>query len=313
VELGSTGFETGDLLMTGLNEAQDISVKVISCREVVQESILRNDLSTQAGQVLGEVMACALMMGSGYKGEETLQVNIVGKGGIRNVMAITDGELKVRGMVGNPRIEECKKTRDLFGDDGQVQIVRNHPTWTTPQVGIVALRDTTIALNLALYMTESEQRSAFMLTDVRVEGNLCRHALAICVERLPGCTDENIELSIRNLEKVEKKGLRTYLERSEEERNSDVGEFRDFAPVLDKVLDDAFENMNCELRWAKPAQFRCSCSVDKVWRTLRLLPKDEVRQILDEPINSEKVTIGCEFCGVKYSLTREQIEKEIEL
>ena len=57
-------------------------------------------------------------------------------------------------------------------------------------------------------MAESEQRSAVIITDVHVEGNLCRHALGIMVERLPGVTEENTERSIRNLEEIEKKGLR---------------------------------------------------------------------------------------------------------
>ncbi|KAJ1439315.1 hypothetical protein B484DRAFT_183110 [Ochromonadaceae sp. CCMP2298] len=66
--------ETSDLMLQGLNGAQDISVKVVTCREVVQEMILRNDLSPQSGQALGELMACGLMMGAGLKGDETLQV-----------------------------------------------------------------------------------------------------------------------------------------------------------------------------------------------------------------------------------------------
>ena len=316
VELGPSGFETGDLLMTGLNGDQDISVKVISCREVVQEAILRNDLSPVAAKALAETMACALLLGSGYKGEETLQVNIVGKGGLRNVMCITDGDLKTRGMVGVPRFSGNAaelRTKDLFGDEGQVQIVRNHPSWKKPQVGIVALRDASVALNLALYMSESEQRSAFLLTDVSVEGSLCRHALAICVERLPGATEENIEQSIKNVEQVEKKTLRSYLARSQEERAKDQGEFRDFAPMLDKILDDAMQGMSSDLRWTKPPKFRCSCDVEKVWRTLRLLPKDEVKAILAEPVNKDGVSINCEFCGEKYSLSQEQIKETLEL
>ena len=56
--------------------------------------------------------------------------------------------------------------------DGQVQVVRNHPTWKNPTNGIVALRDIQIPLNLAFYMAESEQRSAVLLTDVKIEGGL---------------------------------------------------------------------------------------------------------------------------------------------
>ena len=314
---GAAAPASGDVLVTALNGAQDISVKAVSCREVVQEAILRNDLSPQAGHALAEVMACTLMMGSGYKDEETLQVNIVGTAGMKNVMAISDGKLKVRGMVGNPRFttggrDGSPRTRELFGEEGQIQIVRNHPTWKAPQVGIVALRDTSISLNLALYMTESEQRSAFILTDVCVEGNLCRHALAVCVERLPGCTEENVESSVSNLEKVERKGLRSYLDRTDEERKNDVGEFRDFTPALEKILDDCIGTMNeGELRWSKTPQFRCSCGIEKVWRTLRLLPKTEVRSILDEEVNKEGIEFGCEFCGTKYKLAPSEVEQQI--
>jgi len=314
---GGGEMETGDVLVTGLNGAQDIMVKVVSCREIIQEAILRNDLTPQASKALGEVMVCALMMGAGLKGEETLQVNLVGEkqDGIKNIMAITDGDLKIRGMVGVPRFynalhsdSEKLRTRDLLGE-GQIQIVRNHPSWNTPSVGIVALRDTDLSLNLALYMAESEQRSAVLLTDVRIDGNLCRHALGVMLERLPGATDENIELSIRNLGEVEKLGLRSYLDRTEEERKADEGMFRDFTPSLDKILDDCMANMNDnELRWSKTPRFRCSCGIEKVWRTLRLLPLEEVKSICE---NENGIEMKCEFCGTNYALTKAQVEKEI--
>lgn len=67
-------FSNGDVLITGLNGPQDIMVKVVACREIMQETIIKNDLSPQAGKALGEVLVSTLMMGSGLKGEETLQV-----------------------------------------------------------------------------------------------------------------------------------------------------------------------------------------------------------------------------------------------
>lgn len=67
-------FSNGDVLITGLNGPQDIMVKVVACREIMQETIIKNDLSPQSGKALGEVMVSTLMMGSGLKGEETLQV-----------------------------------------------------------------------------------------------------------------------------------------------------------------------------------------------------------------------------------------------
>lgn len=304
---------TSDLLLTGLNGAQTISVKVVNCREVVQEAILRNDLSVTAATTLGEVMACALMMGAGFKNQETLQINIVGTGGMRNCMAITDGDLKIRGMVGDPRFSLAAgaSMRDLFGEGGQVQIVRNHPDYKRPQTGIVSLRDASVPLNLAMYMIESEQRSAAMLVDVRIDNNLCRHALAVCVERLPGAQEEDLELSIRNLEEVERRGLASFLVRTEEERRADTGEFRDFELPLGKILDRCLENMGEELRWSKTPTFRCSCDVEKVWRTLRLLPRSDIEEILLDPQNTESVNVDCEFCRQKYSIPATEIRDKL--
>jgi molecular chaperone Hsp33 len=307
-------LDTSDVLITGLNFNQDISVKVVSCRELIQECIIRNDLSAIASKALGEVMTCSLMMGAGLKEGETIQVNLVGNTGLQNIMAISDGDLRTRGLVGKPRfsmalppLDDEIKTRDILGE-GQIQVVRNHPTWKKPQNGIVALRDTKISLNLALYMVESEQRSAIMLTDIKVEGNLCRHALGIMVERLPGCTEENVEISIKNLEAVEKKGLRSYLDRSNEEVILDDKMFRSMDPPLNKMLDDCLNGMGEDIRWCKIPKFRCSCGPDKIIRTLKLIPREEVNQILAE---QNGVEVKCDFCGKAYSLTTEQVIEQV--
>ncbi len=316
----------GDCLVSALNSAQDIMVRAVSCRETVQESILRNDLSQNAGQKLAEVMASTLLMGAGLKANETLQVNLVGgdPNRIRNVMVVTDGDLSVRGLVGNPRFSVGTKkgrggefpTMEVFGEGGQVQVVRNHPEFKKPQVGIVKMRDADVSLNLALYLQESEQRTAAIITDVFVEGNLCRHALGVIVERLPGVTDDNIETSISNLGELESKGLRSYLTRTPEEleaaeKADTSGEmFRDFEPVLERMLDDVLVKMDegGTLRWTKNPSFRCTCGIDRVWRTLSILPKEDLVGIVEQ---EESVSIKCEFCGSEYSVTKQEIRERL--
>jgi len=281
---------TSDLLLSGLNADQDISVKIVSCRELIQESIIKQDLSTQAAIALGELMTCTLLMGAGLKDDETLQINLVGDRGLGNVMAITDGNLKARGTIKNRNFQASYngvlKMRDMLGE-GQIQVVRSHPTWKFPTNGIVALRDIKIPLNLALYLAESEQRTSVLLTDVYVEGNLCRHSLGVLLERLPGANEFNIEASIRNLEAVERKGLRSYLNITPEDKWIN-GEFRSFEPVLGKILDDVLGEMGEDFRATKTPKFRCSCGVDRVWRMLAMLPKDDIKYIID---NQETVEV----------------------
>ena len=52
-----------------------------------------------------------------------------------------------------------------------------------------------------------------VLVDVQVDGGQCRHALGVLVEVLPGCTEENLERSIANLQAVKQRpgGLRQYI------------------------------------------------------------------------------------------------------
>ena len=76
------------------------------------------------------------------------------------------------------------------------------------------------------------------------------------MERLPGATDENVETSIKNLEAVERAGLASYLERTEEERSKESGMFRDFSLSLDKILDDCLVGMGENIRWSKSPKYR---------------------------------------------------------
>ncbi|KAJ1439316.1 heat shock protein Hsp33 [Ochromonadaceae sp. CCMP2298] len=241
--------------------------------------------------------------------------------------------------------------KELLGE-GQVQVVRNHPSWKTPMNGITELRDTSISLNLAMYMSESEQRPAAIVSEVNVQGNLCRYSLGVMVERLPGCSDENMERSIKNLEAVSRRGLRSYLDRPElgavggegvgdggeggaltlstegvkvqeggqtqksqwQEgegllAQNQEGDFRSFEAILDKIMDDCLDGMDeGSLRWGKSPQFRCSCGIEKVWRTLRLLPADEIESIVTM---NQRVEMKCEFCGEAYGIEAKDIQQAL--
>ena len=52
----------------------------------------------------------------------------------------------------------------------------------------------------------------------------------------------------------------------------------------------------------------CACSEERVYRTLRLLPRSEVDDIMEK---NEDIEVKCEFCGKRYSLTPEQIREQL--
>lgn len=299
-------------------------MKVLSCREAVQEAMNRRKMSPLAAQALGETMACSLLMGSGLKGEETLQVNLVGTNGIKNVMTITDGSLKVRGMVGEPEFSSDDSTTKSCGSllgQGQIQVVRNHPTWKHSMNGIVSLVDTDIATNLALYLTESEQRSAVLLSDVRIShDNKCEHAMALLVESLPGIVEGTLEKCIVNVQKVHSKSLSSYL--SNLQSSSSSQSFIPVGPVslrmeevLHYILDDCFEGLDETegprgegIRFSKTPQYECRCNIDRVFNAISLLPKQDIDEIIEE---GKDVDSTCNFCGKQYSVSVEDLTKRL--
>ena len=53
----------------------------------------------------------------------------------------------------------------------------------------------------------------------------------------------------------------------------------------------------------------CKCSDERVYRTLRLLPRSEVDDIM---VKNEQVQVKCEFCGQVYRLSPQQIKEKLE-
>lgn len=58
-----------------------------------------------------------------------------------------------------------------------------------------------------------------------------------------------------------------------------------------------------------PLSQTCPCSEARVFRTLRLLPRSEVDDIVEK---NEQIEVKCEFCGKLYKLTPDEIVKGLE-
>jgi molecular chaperone Hsp33 len=271
--------------------------------------VKNNQMSTLAGNSLAELMLCTGLMSSKLKGQEYLQVNIVGDGGMQRLTAISDGDLLMRGKVDLPQFElsNCKDHNssvvNLVGE-GQIQVIRYHPAWKSPVTGLVPLRDGSLAENMTWFVSDSEQRDATFLTDVRTVNGQCMYAVGVMIERLPSITvsdewsddeddDAESEDSFvqckRNLHLMQMNGLGSYMSGN---TNS----------ALHRILDDCLKGQAHDptQRWAKHPAFKCTCGMDRVWHSLGLLPTSEVEFIVAD---GKDVLVKCDFCGNKYTAT----------
>ncbi len=188
---------------------------------------------------------------------------------------------------------QCVNLDELFGVGGQVQVIRSHPGWKSPMTALVGLRGASMAENMALYMAESEQRLAALLTCVKIADNRCEYALGVMVERLPDVAQfgggeeqaDHVDISIRNLAAVQKRGLDSYWVDSTE-----AGTMQHTERVLGAILDDCLAGQ-CSTagvaRWSQSPRFKCTCGAEKVWRSLSLLPRSEVQFIIADQKNVE--------------------------
>lgn len=67
-------LEIEDNILTGLNGAQDLTMKVCSCTKVLQEFIDRAKIPDITAMALGELIASTAMLSSSLKDEEMMQV-----------------------------------------------------------------------------------------------------------------------------------------------------------------------------------------------------------------------------------------------
>jgi redox-regulated HSP33 family molecular chaperone len=298
-------------------------VKAVSCRKTLQTIIDRRGLSDQVAQPLGELLAGTLLMASGLKGEESLQVQMVGTGGVHSLMVVADAQLCARGRAGAvtlpvddsrtpPPLSQplsAEPTGNLVSPtlplstllgEGELQVIHCHPTWKSPVHGLVPLQTTvSIATNLAVYLAQSEQRTAALIADVQVQNGLVKHCSAVLVERLPDAVDEHVEGAIANLERVRQLGLGTFFATARKEleattasndSNSDsnssngllLSTFSD-SEALHRIVDDCLQSMDANsFRYSKTPSFRCNCGLERVKTVLRALPRSEVQDIAKE-------------------------------
>jgi len=137
-----------DTLVSALSADGGIVVRAVSARNLVQDALIRLQLSPVPAQALGEVAVCNLLLASGLKDREQLQLTIAGNGPISGITSIADGHGDVKAMLQGDR--KFTGQQDASGSReksirrgigrGQIQLVRSHPDWMQPFQSVTEIR-----------------------------------------------------------------------------------------------------------------------------------------------------------------------------
>lgn len=288
-----------DELVRTLSANGDVSARVITGTDVVAVGKSLHSTSAVSTTALGRALLCSLLLAAGKKDGDTLQMQWRADGPLGGVTAIATGGAHARGYVGDPRTtvprtQSGELNVPLAVGRGVLAVVRNSVYAKQPYTGLVRISSGEIAEDVATYLTESEQVPSAISAGVRLgaDGSV-KCAGGFLVQLLPGASEESIATLERNV--------------------------RDLPPVTDLIMNgssalDIVQRLMLDLEpmqvLSSDPKYACSCDVDRLKRTISLLPEEEIKQVLQE---QKKIEATCEFCGKVYALSDEQVQGVLKM
>mmetsp|Transcript_10443 Transcript_10443/g.25134 ORF Transcript_10443/g.25134 Transcript_10443/m.25134 type:complete len:363 (-) Transcript_10443:322-1410(-) len=302
-----------DEFLSCISADGSISAKAVLATDLVRTVTSRQGCLPLASAALGRALMCSMLCADGMKGEESMQLRFNGDGPLRGVLAICDGELRAKGYVGNPKVNIAPKPNGKIDvgagvGSGQLYVVRTKqlPGEEYPSVynSITELQSGEVAEDVNFWLADSEQKQGALAAGVFVGGEGVEGANdGSCVTAAAGWHVHLLPFADAGAVEQLEKNLAAIADLSPTKMVQQGWKPRD---MLNALLD----GMDPEFFDSRVPQLADCCSDERAWRTLALLPKDEVRQILDD---NEKVEIRCEFCTTKRVIEPDAIRERLEL
>lgn len=283
-----------DEIALALSEDRGIRVCVVSGTSLVREAAERHATSPLATLALGRALLGALLLASGNKERETLQLDFRGDGPLVGVTAIADDDDGVRGF---PKKADALAAPGAGSLDvgpalgaGNLSVVRWRPTWREPYTGIVQLRSGEIADELAQYLGTSEQRRSAIALGVQLDPETRTGPCAgYLVESLPGAGRAAESLALGNSTALPNP-------------DAHIGAGASASDLAQLLL----EGLGYVPLARREPRFSCPCSRSRAVSSASLLRDDELDELRQK---GEALDIRCEFCGEHYAVEADDVDR----
>jgi molecular chaperone Hsp33 len=282
-----------DVIVRGM--AMDGKVRVFAALStaIVEELRARHDTWPAVTAALGRTVTAGAMMGSMLKGEEKLTIQIRGDGPIGQIVVDANAAGEVRGYVTEPHIDLPLNEKGkldvagVVGRDGLMYVTKDLGM-KEPYRGTSPIVSGEIAEDFTYYFSTSEQTPSAVALGVLVNPDYSvRAAGGFILQLLPGLSDDEISTIEQKLATLTP--VTTLIEQG---------------AGPEDILHHLFDAVQIYER--SPLTFSCSCSQDRVEKTLISLGKDEMDALIDELGRAEVV---CHFCNEKYVLEKLELEQ----
>lgn len=280
-----------DRLIQGMAAHGDFRIIAAQTTNTVETAREILDLSPVAADALGRALTGSILLARLLDKDvrnQYVTLRFEGTGPLGLVIAEANVSGNARGWVANPAPPDATLDVSRGIGRGMLTVVRGTPPAGKPYTSQVTLEGGGIAQELTHYLARSEQIASAVLLGVMKRREGVAGAGDIIIQAFPHAGEDAIR-AVENRIK-EAPPLSTLLEKMPIEAV--------VAQVLHgldyKQIDESFN---------VPLSYSCSCSRERALAPLALFSPDEIREMVDEG-GSEVV---CQFCGRKYSFTREDL------
>lgn len=270
-----------------------VKMQVITARGIVQRAQDIHHLTPTTAAALGRTLCAASMLGELMKEDDaSLTIRVQGGGPIGSVIAVSDHEGNVRGVVGDASVDLPLRpdgkldVGGAVGRDGMFTVSRDIGL-REPYIGSTALVSGEIAEDLAAYLVESEQIAAASGLGVLVDTDRSiKAAGGFIVQLLPGAPESLIEKLEDNIFLMDQ--LTTILAEDGPEA------------VIKQVMKD----LEPEIVDRHPVEYRCYCSRERVRGAIATVGEDALKEMIAD---GKSVEVSCQFCDAVYHFSTDEL------
>jgi len=261
----------------------------IDSTDVINEIVRRHSTIPVVTAAIGRLSTGALLFGAMLKEEShmvTLRIDGNGPAGV--LLASANASGGVRGLVGNPApdVEQVRNGKlnvsGAVGTSGRLTVTKDLGLGQ-PYVGMVELASGEVGDDLAHYLLRSEQVPSAVGIGVYVQPDGAVGAAGgYLVQLLPGVTDrqagaiEEIVAGLPHPTVMLREGVTP-------------------EDMLHRIFNGRLDILD-----RRAVRFECPCSRDRVERTLRMLGRDAVAEMIEEGESRGGTEVFCHFCNERY-------------
>jgi len=286
-----------DVLVRGIAWGGGLRAIAARTTRLAGELQRRHGTYPTATAALGRAATAGAMMGALLKGEEKLTVQVKGDGPLGQIVVDANAKGEVRGYVDNPHVHLPANAQGKLdvagavGRSGYLYVVKDLGL-KEPYRGSVPIVSGELGEDFTYYFASSEQTPSAVGLGVLVDPDgSVRHAGGFILQLMPGVEEQAVHRLERRLRDMPH--LTVLLDRGETPES-----------ILRYLADE-----DVQLLGSLPIVFRCTCSRERVERTLVSMGEEELKALIEEDGRAE---VTCHFCNSAYAFNRSELEWLLE-